>query len=98
MRDALASASFGPHLSACAFRMLDAFDENVWAEAVLILDRQQWDSEASAACEAARIEAGRVLEAVSVQVILICRTTSEHAEFASRENGIWTSINPNVSC
>ncbi len=96
---ALSKASFGPHLKACAFRMLDSIDETeFWAEVVAILDRSQWDEIASEACEQARSEIRRVLEEVNIRVILICRTGTEHQSFKDREIGIWTAIDPNVTC
>jgi hypothetical protein len=95
---ALRSADFGEYLHACAFRMLSAFEGETWAEVVLILDRDQWDATAGEACHEARAIASRALDSVGVSAILICRTRSQHERFAAQELGIWTAVNPSVSC
>jgi hypothetical protein len=98
LREALARADFGIHLKACAYRILDETDGEFLAEAVLIIDREEWDAVASEACRAAREEATRVLADTSVLVILVCRTRSEHSAASAYEVGIWTPVNSSVSC
>jgi hypothetical protein len=98
LRTALLGADFGPHLQACAYRILDETDGEYLAEAVLIIDRNEWDEVASQACRAAREEANRVLANTSVLVILVCRTKTEHAQASAYEVGIWTPVSSSVSC
>lgn len=94
VQDALGRADFGEHLTAWSFRMLDAFDGDLCAEAVLLSDRSEWDEVASQAFHQARAELDRLLEGEPVRVIVICRTLEDHTSYQAREAGIWTQSFP----
>jgi hypothetical protein len=99
VRQALEGLSLEGGKKACCFRIAaDSFGA-YFAEAVLIIDQETWDSVATEACRQFTRDATIVFADVPVMVLIVCRTRIEHEAALVRETDLWTYVQPHgVSC
>jgi hypothetical protein len=83
---ALRSMPPQPDLVACGLILTydEDADEQI-ANVALVLDYDQWDDNATQACNAARSAAWIALSPLNVIPSLLCRTRAEHEEFSKSE-------------
>ncbi len=83
---ALRSMPPQPDLVACGLILTydEDADEQI-ANVALVLDNDEWDDNATLACNAARSAAWDVLSPLNVIPSLLFRTRSEHEEFSKSE-------------
>ncbi len=96
--DVLRSVELHAEVQACEY--LVRYEEEYQTEAVvvvLIFGFEEWNDDASLACEESSNAVWDALAKLGVMVETICRTKDEH-ESARIDDGSWHRIDSNVSC